>query len=526
MDMDWVNLYFIVFSLVLGTAAFLIGAITKDGRARKKLASEAQDLSNPIFLFQQKTLVDATPSASSMINPHLRLMSEYEAAMYVLALHFPDLQRRVEDDPAQKFRIECKSANSIWVDVVRDDDQIRLTIGGAAIAKTVDTSRVVEHDIRMSELDMLRDLTQHTPQLIWQEDLKGKLLWANHAYLTFYDKLNPAADNGKTMWPSEPLMPDLHLAHVTTTPSLHRFSVPIPKERAEQWFDVTSIRRGEYNLHFANDANGIVRADQERRNFIQTLTKTFAQLSIGLAIFDKRQQLATFNPALLDMTHLPIEFLSSRPTIDAVLNRLREARMLPEPKNFTSWRDQFTALEKSAKEGSYSEVWNLHDGQTYRVSGRPHPDGAVAFLFEDISAEVSLTRRFRSDIETNQAILDALPDAIAVFSSAGNLMTSNKAYDKIWGHVQSEGFQQHEIGAAIALWQERCSPTKMWDHLSKFIHTIGKREPWSDNAVLDDGRPINCHAQPIAGGMTMVKFSFLQGVSLAQSQITQRAASM
>jgi len=50
-----------------------------------------------------------------------------------------------------------------------------------------------------------------------------------------------------------------------------------------------------------------------QRNFVQTLTKTFAQLSIGLAIFNRERQLVLFNPALIDLTALPADFLTGRP---------------------------------------------------------------------------------------------------------------------------------------------------------------------------------------------------------------------
>jgi len=229
-----------------------------------------------------------------------------------------------------------------------------------------------------------------------------------------------------------------------------------------------------------------------------------------------------FNPALLDMTNLPIDFLSGRPTVDAVLDRLRESRILPEPKDYVSWRERFTALENAAKDGNYCETWNLPDGQTYRVSGRPHPDGAIAFLFEDISAEISLTRRFRTDIETSQAVLDTLPDAIAVFSSAGTLVMSNAAYADLWGPISDEIVLQHEVENAIEIWRSRCTTTGMWDELQSFVHLIGPRKTWKDYAILDDGRQITCEAHPISAGMTMVKFSFERTVSPIIRKIQQR----
>jgi hypothetical protein len=127
-------------------------------------------------------------------------------------------------------------------------------------------------------------------------------------------------------------------------------------------------------------------------------------------------------------------------------------------------------------------------------------------LFEDITAEVSLTRRFRSDIETGQAVLDTLPDAIAVFSGAGTMVVSNHAYGQLWD-VGPELMLDHREGLTeISAWQDNCIASPIWTQMRDFIQRIGTRKPWSDDAMLVDGRHLRCHAIPIAGGMTMVKF--------------------
>ena len=127
-----------------------------------------------------------------------------------------------------------------------------------------------------------------------------------------------------------------------------------------------------------------------------------------------------FNPVLLDLTGMPAEALAIRPSIRTFLDGLRERGKLPEHRDYRSWREQVADLEAKAESGTYAETWTLTSGQTLRVTGRPHPDGAIAFLFEDISAEVTLTRRYRAEIETGRAVLDALPEAIAVFSRRRN----------------------------------------------------------------------------------------------------------
>ena len=68
-------------------------------------------------------------------------------------------------------------------------------------------------------------------------------------------------------------------------------------------------------LWFASPVDGEVRAEAARREFMQTMSKTFAQLSTGLAIFDRKRALIHFNPALLDITGLDFEALGSKPDL-------------------------------------------------------------------------------------------------------------------------------------------------------------------------------------------------------------------
>ena len=142
---------------------------------------------------------------------------------------------------------------------------------------------------------------------------------------------------------------------------------------------------------------------------------------------------AMFNPALIDLTGLPTGFLTARPTLFDLLDQLRESRMVPEPKDFRSWRQHMNNLESAAATGHHVETWSLPGGQTYRVTGRPHPDGAVAFLFEDITSEISLTRKFRADLSLGENVIDGLDDGLAAFSSSGQILMTNQSYRQIWG---------------------------------------------------------------------------------------------
>ncbi len=280
----------------------------------------------------------------------------------------------------------------------------------------------------------------------------------------------------------------------------------LPGQGKPLWFDCHRFETARGTVNFGLPADATVRAETALREFVQTLTKTFAHLPIGLAIFDRQRQLALFNPALIDLTTLGPDFLSGRPTLFSFLDHLREARMIPEPKDYRSWRQQMTELEKAASTGHYQETWTLPSGLTYQVTGRPHPDGAVALLIEDISAEVSLTRRFRSDLELGQAVVDSLTEAIAVFSPAGVLVMSNAAYARMWGTDPATTLGEVGATESMRLWQSGSLPNPIWADARDFISSIGPRADWTGEAVLQSGQRIACRFQAIAGGATLAGF--------------------
>ena len=264
---------------------------------------------------------------------------------------------------------------------------------------------------------------------------------------------------------------------------------------------------GEGIVHYALPADAAVKAEGSLREFVQTLSKTFAHLPIGLAIFDRQRQLALFNPALVDLTGAEVEFLSARPTLHAFLDRLRERQVIPEPKDYASWRQQMMDLEKQASRGLYEDTWTLPSGQTYHVVGRPHPDGAVAFLLEDITAEITLTRRFRSEIELGQAVVDTVEEAIVVFSPAGELILSNSAYDTLWGVEPALTLGKVTVVDSIRRWQEVSKPDPAFGDIRDFVLAMEERAAWTADLRLLGGDVLVCRVVPLPGGATLVAFA-------------------
>ena len=472
------------------------------------------DAATPAFLFDGETLLDVSPSGAALIAGRAPDLSDRDAVIAALARPFPDLRQHLLDLTAGSRRTVVSATDSqLSIQLTDEQGLTRICLQARDCDAPGRHYDDLERASMRDELNQLRRILRDTPQLIWTEDAAGELIWANAAYLSYADRLMPDGDRSGRIWPGIKLFADIQ-PPLPSDPRTFggRHALQLPGEKAEHWFDITAVPQDGSVNYFAIDANATMRAERAQQDFRQTLGKTFAQLSTGLAIFNRKRELTIFNPALLDMTGLPVAFMSARPRIDQVLDRLREMRKLPEPKNYASWKDQFTALEKAAKDGTYAERWDMPDGQTFRVTGRPHPDGALAFLFEDISAEVSLTRRFRSEIETGQAVLNALPDAIAVFSPSNTLLMTNSAYDAMWQRDEESPMTVLDLRSALRLWKARTAPTGLWREVEEFGRLRHDRKRIGDRLTLTNGRWMDCEVQAIPGGMTLVRFHASAGV--------------
>ncbi len=348
--------------------------------------------------------------------------------------------------------------------------------------------------------DPIRLAMERAPYPVWLLGEHDTVRWCNAAYISLVRKVR-----GQDTDLTAPLFPgseeDARLGGKT------RVSISSDGSEIKLWFDLTRVHHPEGHLCYAVDINAIVDAETAQRKFVQTMTKTFAQLSIGLAIFDRNRQLALFNPALIDLTTLPPDFLSCRPSLSSFFDRLRDQHMMPEPKNYRSWRSQMNDLLEAAEDGNYQETWSLPSGSVYSVSGRPHPDGAVAFLFEDITAEITLTRRFRSEMDLMQSVLDKLADAVAVFGDDGTLAFTNYAYQNLWGDNGDSGFDADSVLDVTCKWQELCTASPVFGEIREFVGMRDKRAEWSAELRMRNGASLECTICPMQNGATIIRFA-------------------
>lgn len=267
------------------------------------------------------------------------------------------------------------------------------------------------------------------------------------------------------------------------------------------------IRQDGSRIGFATDAGTAASAERTLTRFVQTMTETFAHLTVGLAIFDRNQTLALFNPALVQMWQVEPAWLARRPSLRDIIDELRSTRRLPELQDFHKWRSRIVGLFENTEAADYEELWHLADGSNIRVLARPHPHGSLAFIFDDVTERVRLEQRYRHSIDLRRATLDRLNEGVAVFGANGLLQFVNQAFHEIWGTDGETIYAAMHARQLVGLCDQLTIDADLWHRLHSFVTGEESRRSWSETITMGSGRQLLARVAPLPDGSTMAVFS-------------------
>ncbi|MDO5756448.1 MAG: PAS-domain containing protein [Rhodobacterales bacterium] len=458
------------------------------------------DAVEAVFLFQDDHMFDhhsgALPGSSS-VSLH---WSDLRAWFGTRFEGLPPTLKNLAQDQSYVF-VSAEDGDTAQLRLLRTQHGTRVTLSDPPHACPAERHQMLSQRARLTEETAL---LQAAPYPVWTSSGDGTVLWQNAACLSAFD---PAA---QTMTLPDP-----------GQTSTSRFSITPVEGHRPVWYEVHSAARNARILHHATDISKIVSAEAMQKDFVQTLTKTFAYLTIGLAVFDRNRKLALFNPALVDLTSLQAQFLSAQPDLMAFFDSLRNRRVMPEPRSYASWRSQIGEVIASAQGGFYQETWALPNDVTYRVTGRPHPDGAIAFLFEDISAEVMQARRFRTQVDLRQSALDCLPDAVLVFSPDHVPAFCNTAAMRLLRIDPEACFADMAVADLIKACAAALPAPAVWSQIETGLKIRGQKAEMSVSIPAAEGPDYECRLVPLPRGACMMTL----GVSVAARREQESIAS-
>ncbi|GAA6180702.1 PAS-domain containing protein [Shimia sp. NS0008-38b] len=438
-----------------------------------------------LFLFRAGALVDANSTALQICSQAPAEVFDWTALRQCLTHSFPDFPLAQGASQGRDTLILQSQDPTVSTILTLDqwDDVARITIEKNNVPDAARRTAVMQAMFQ-------------APSPVWKENMVGTVVWRNAAYKDLAEKMGFPA-KGAQLFDVRDLTPG-------GTPV--RLCVKSNKDDISRWFDVTAVQISENVMYYATAADAVVSAIHAQRNFVQTFSKTFAQLSTGLAIFDQTRKLAIFNPALTELTQLNADFLSNHCDISDFFDQLREHQLVPSPVSHVYWRDQIESVIQLAMTGQYSQSWTFPSGVTYRVTGRPHPDGALAFLFEDITAELTVTRRFRTEIDQCHSVLDTVKSALVLFGPNGKLHLCNKAYRDLWKSDPDSSFAEYTLRDALVHWEDDCLPNDVWQNLRERVLSTIDRNSWHATVTKKTLEGLRLSVSPVAGGMTLVAF--------------------
>jgi PAS domain-containing protein len=373
------------------------------------------------------------------------------------------------------------------------------------------------------EKETLHALVSEAPIIAWHRTAEGKVNWsAGHI----------RARNG-AVTPEQTV--DLIVARTRLNrqpalagqPQKSRIEIVVNDAAETVSLHVIEIvRQDGSRIGFATDAGTAAAAERTLTRFVQTMTETFAHLTVGLAIFDRNQTLALFNPALVQMWQVEPAWLARRPSLRDILDELRAIRRLPELEDFHQWRARLLSLFENTEAADYEELWHLADGSNIRVLARPHPHGSLAFNFDDVTERMRLEQRYRHSIDLRRATLDGLTEGIAVFGANGLLQFVNQAFHEIWGTDSDTIYAAMHARQLIALCEGLAGESEVWQKLHGFITGDDNRRAWTARLRMGSGRVLTARFSPLPDGSTMAVFSDISESERISEALIERSASL
>jgi signal transduction histidine kinase len=250
---------------------------------------------------------------------------------------------------------------------------------------------------------------------------------------------------------------------------------------------------------FAIDVEEREQARAELARFQSAQRDMLDRLSAGVAQFNRDRSLVFFNQPFARLFGLTVDFLADRPEFDRVIEAMRDARKLPEPRDFPSWkaerREWFTAGLAAIEED-----WELPDRRHLRVVAQPLPDGGLLAVFEDRTRQIHLESDRERMVQVQTTTFDNLAEGIAVFGSNRRLKLWNNRFRELWELDPEALADAPPVEALATHLAGRADKSRQGMLVRDLVRgATTSRRPRSGRFALKDGRQFALAAIPIAG---------------------------
>jgi signal transduction histidine kinase len=329
----------------------------------------------------------------------------------------------------------------------------RATLADGAAFDLVAVSDAGPRQAALAARDRLRQLVDAAPRPMWRrrrQDLA--LVDCNRAYAEAVDaSVETALAEGRELGAGAVPQGGRALAQKARgsgEAQTERHHIVIGGSR--RLIEITELALGPDGdiVGYARDLTDLETSEAELARHVAAHAEVLENIAVAIAIYGPDARLTFFNAAFARLWNLEEDWLGTEPTLEDVLERLRERRRLPELADFRSFKRQQRAMFTSLI--APQEEWmHLPDGRSLRAVVSPHPFGGLIFAYEDVTDRLALERSYNTSIEVRRETLDNLYEAIAVFGSDGRLKLWNPAYAQMWQLAPEDLADEPHVAAVI-----------------------------------------------------------------------------
>jgi signal transduction histidine kinase len=387
------------------------------------------------------------------------------------------------------------------------------TAGGRAVLRFRDVAGhrhevaqiLAQHQRLAREVRASRALLDALPIPVWLRSKDGRLTWVNNAYVRAVEARSRQEVHERQIELLEQRQRRA-AARVLARGESYRVRLPLIVGGERKPHDVTMLPFEDATAAAAVDVMAIEKTQGEIERQAVPYDRTLDRVATAVAIFNAQQQLVFFNEAYRKLWQLDDDWLKTRPTESAVLDRLRELGRLPQVVNYSEWKSNI--LDSYGDGTAEDDTWLLPDGRTLQVLAEKRSDGGVTYLFVDETERLALERDYNVLIGVQRETLDSLKEAVAVFGTDGRLKLFNSAFAEIWSLSRRELAEEPHIDEFILQAREKFDDPQTWARLGRAATSFSEqRDELSGQMVRPDGTIIDYAVMPLPDGATLITFA-------------------
>ncbi len=375
------------------------------------------------------------------------------------------------------------------------------------------------------------------PCPVWFSSRSGQLLWANQCYLSIVgeETLDDALTKNSDLLNRSIEVRAAIAKQCMESREIRQEAVKMVlngKRRQMQLIEVAGQNQANEQeaallLGVAFDISDFSDLSHRLDNLKRSQAITLNALSSAVVIFSSDQRLEFYNQAVMDIFKLDYKWLETRPTHSELLNRLRDARQLPEKKDFNAWKTKVLDDYKNLVEPKVSLLY-LPDDKVLRIAASPYLDGGLIFVMDDVTDKIALERSYNTSLAVQRETLNNLQEGVALIASNGEIELYNLNFAEMWNLDTDQVGQKVLLRDVFDANAEQLALKDM-DHESQYqqlLAVLSSRESAQQIWSMADGRTLQLVSVPLPDGACLLTFLDMTDTANRALALKQRAQAL